>query len=113
METVALIGGKSGELIDPHIKSEVVWRISGRTLTREETLSSSESISFRRWWLAVPTNASRSKVAFNKGQRIDSFESNSGMFNVSAKADWKFEVSLFAPGNAGSEEARASPYRCI
>ena len=34
----ALIGGKAGELVDPHITSEVVWRLDGATLVRDETL---------------------------------------------------------------------------
>src|SRR6185503_19450808 len=58
----ALIGGKPGQLVDPHITSTVVWRVDGNTLKREESLLSSESVYVRRWWFAVPTTASRQKV---------------------------------------------------
>src|SRR5438270_8138455 len=34
----ALVGSKAGELVDPHITSEVVWQLSGTTLTRDERL---------------------------------------------------------------------------
>jgi hypothetical protein len=96
----AVIGGKAGEFTDPHLTSEVVWRIQGATLTREETLKSTESISVRRWWIAVPTTASRSEVEYSQGQRWDSFESNEGTLTVAATADWPLRVSLLATGDS-------------
>jgi hypothetical protein len=92
----AQLGAKPGQLVDPHIKSEVVWRLSGNTLTREETLESSEAVSLRRWWVAVPTTAAHHEVQFTNGQRLDRFESSTGALEVSAMADWPLKVSLLA-----------------
>jgi hypothetical protein len=95
----AVVGGKAGEFTDPHLTSEVVWRIQGTTLTRVETLKSNESIDVRRWWIAVPSTASRSEVQYSQGQRWDSFESNEGTLMVAAAADWPLRVSLPAMGD--------------
>ena len=43
------------KLQDVGLTSEVVWRIEKGTLIREETLSSKQPVSIRRWRLAVPT----------------------------------------------------------
>jgi hypothetical protein len=49
----ALLGSKSGEVVDPRITSEVIWRLEGSKLTRDETLKSTEPITIRRWWIAL------------------------------------------------------------
>jgi hypothetical protein len=92
----AQIGGKAGQLVDPHIKSEVVWRLNGATITREETLESSEAVTLRRWWVAVPTTATHHEVLLTKGQRRDRFQTGEGALEVSATAAWPLNVSLRA-----------------
>jgi hypothetical protein len=96
----AIVGGKAGELTDPHLTSEVVWRIQGTTLTREETLKSNGSLNLRRWWIAMPTTASRSEVQYSQGQRWDRFESGEGTLMLSVTADWPLQVSLLAMGDS-------------
>lgn len=95
----AVVGGKAGQLEDPHITSEVVWRFEGGTLTREETLKSSADITLRRWWVSVPTTDARSEVSFEAGRRVDRFTSGEGALEVSASADWPLSVSLSAVGD--------------
>jgi len=51
----AVVGTKSGELADVGLTSEVVWRIENGWLVREETLSSKQPISIKRWRMAVPS----------------------------------------------------------
>ena len=94
----AVLGTKSGQLEDPHVTSEVVWRIEGSTLTREETLKSSADVTVKRWRVAVPTTAARSEVLFDRGRRRDRLVSDSGTLEVSATADWPLAVSLQAAG---------------
>jgi hypothetical protein len=94
----AVVGTKSGQLEDPHVTSEVVWRIEGSTLTREETLKSSADVTFKRWRVAVPTTAARSEVLFDGGGRRDRLVSDAGTLEVSATADWPLAVSLQAAG---------------
>lgn len=96
----AIIGGKAGQLVDPHLTSEVVWRLDGTTLTRDETLSSSEPLTLRRWWVAVPTTAARTEVNFENGRRWDRLQVDEGALDVSATADWPLSVSLLATGNS-------------
>ncbi|HYJ48197.1 MAG TPA: hypothetical protein VEV81_16410, partial [Pyrinomonadaceae bacterium] len=96
----AVLGGKAGQLFDPHITSEVVWRIQGSTLTRDESLKSSAAVNVRRWWVAVPTTFPRVGVEFAHGQRLDRFESSDSTLSTTATADWPLEVSLLATGNS-------------
>ena len=96
----ALVGGKPGQFVDPHISSEVVWSFDGDTLTREEVLVATEKIMVRRWWFAVPMKADRSEVTTREGQRWDRFEGSEGNLSVAAKADWPLTVSLLATGDS-------------
>src|SRR6267378_4236708 len=78
----ALVGSRPGQLVDPHITSEVVWRLDGATLTRDETLKSTEPISIRRWWVAVPTTGGRNEMLLAGTQRWDSFHSRESSLAV-------------------------------
>ena len=44
----ALVGGKTGNLIEPGFIVSITWRIDGTTLTRTETLTATEDVSIRR-----------------------------------------------------------------
>jgi hypothetical protein len=92
----AVIGGKAGELADPRITSEVVWRLEGRTLTRDETLKSTEALVLKHWWIAVPTTASADQVEFKSGQRWDRMKFGESTLSVAATADWPLMISLKA-----------------
>jgi len=95
----AVIGGKAGELVDPHITAEVVWRFEGRTLTRDETLKSTEIVRVRRWWVAVPVTAATDEVEFKSGQRWDRMKVGETMLSSNATADWPLMISLKAAGD--------------
>ena len=69
----ALVGSKAGQLVDPHITSEVVWRLDGATLTRDETFRSTETVTIRRWWVAVPTTAERSEMLAGRTAALGHF----------------------------------------
>jgi hypothetical protein len=96
----AVIGGKAGQLVDPHFTSEVVWRLDGTTLTRDETLMTSEPVTLKRWWVGVPTTATQSEVAISHEQRWDIFRSDTGTLKVAAKASWPLNISLMATGDS-------------
>jgi len=96
----ALINGKAGELVDPHITSEVVWRISDAALLRDETLRSTEATILRRWWVAVPSTAARTEVSFTDGQRWDRFADSDGALSVTVNADWPLTVYSSATGDS-------------
>jgi len=101
----ALLGGKSGQLVDPHITSEVYWHLSGTTLTRKETLKSSEPLTIHRWWLAVPSTAALNEWSVAGSRPLAKFivDHDQASLSVTALADWPLKISLLATGdNAGA-----------
>ncbi len=95
----AVIGSKPGQLVDPHITSEVVWRLERGSLMRDETLKSTVAVTVKRWWVAVPTTASTTQVDFKSGQRWDRMRVGESTLSVAAKADWPLMISLRATGD--------------
>ncbi len=65
----AVVGSKSAEFAEPHITAAVVWRLEGQTLTRDETLRSTEAVTVKRWWVAVPATALTDQMEYRTGQR--------------------------------------------
>ncbi len=97
----ALTGSKSGELVDPHLTSEVVFRLDGTTLKREETLTASEPLTIRRWWMAIPTTARRYVQPAADGQKWMRLESADGILEIASPvADWTIAESLMATGDS-------------
>jgi len=96
----AIIGGKSGEWLPIGLTSEVVWRITSGTLTREETVSGNEPVSIRRWQLAVPTTYGKVETETTQANRVEKFSSTSGSLAVML-TDASFPVveSIVATGN--------------
>jgi hypothetical protein len=98
----ALVGSKSGQLVDPHLTSEVSWHLEGSILTRDETLKSTEPITIRRWWVAVPSTAAHNESSLVDGRRTDHFAFGQDRMDLSftARADWSLETSLLATGDS-------------
>jgi len=94
------VGSKSGERFDIGITSEVNWRINGDKLERTETLTAGREIKIKRWWVAVPTTADRSRIDTNGDKRTDIFEGVDGILKVTANADWPMAASLEASGDS-------------
>jgi hypothetical protein len=95
----ALLDKKAGEFIEPHISSEVVWRIDGSTLTRDETLRSDQDITLYRWWVAVPSTLNRVMQSAGSERQDLLMDENSGLL-VTVKADWPVDVSSWVPGDS-------------
>src|ERR1041384_1549547 len=97
----AVVGTPSGKLRDVGLTSEVVWRIENRTLVREETLSSKQAVSIRRWRLAVPTTHDQVETNVVTGVRVDSFRSDKGSLDVGlVSASFPVKTSILAMGNS-------------
>lgn len=95
-----LIGSKSGERFDIGITSQVTWRLLPGQLERIETLTANKNLKIKRWWVAVPTTADRSRIEMSGGNRSDVFQGREGTLKLTANADWKFGVSLEAAGDS-------------
>lgn len=97
----ALVGSKSGQLVDPNITSEVSWRLSGTTLTRNETLRSTKAIEIRHWWVAVPSTAALNEWSFTGSRPMANFivDQDRVALSVTASSDWPLKMSLLATGD--------------
>ncbi len=98
----ALVGGKSAEFVDPHITSEVNWRLEGSKLTRDETLKSTQPITIRRWWIAVPSTGPHNESSMFTGRRTNrfAFGKERTELSVTGWADWPLKTYLWAAGDA-------------
>src|SRR5437763_14558884 len=104
-----VVGGKAGQLEDPRVTSEVVWRIEDQTLTREESLKSTEDLTLRRWWVALPTTAARNEILFDNGQRRDRCTAGSGALEMSASAGSRRWVPRWATGSGAPSRGAPGP----
>ena len=105
----AVVGSKPGELFDPHITSEVVWQLNDKTLTREETLTSTEPLTLRHWWVVAPTVSSTASAEMSGGQRWDRMKFGESTLSISASADWPLSISLKATANDPSGRGARGP----
>jgi hypothetical protein len=97
----AVVGTPAGKVHDVGLRSEVVWRFEKGTLTREETLSSKQPVSIRRWRLAVPTTHDRVETETLAGTRVDRFNSARGTLAVKlSDANFPLKTAIIATGNS-------------
>ena len=94
----AVVGTPSGKVSDVGLTSEVVWRIEKGTLVREETLSSKQPVSIRRWRMAIPTTHSNFDMEMLK-RGLVRFQSSKGILDVIFGADFAVQANLFATGD--------------
>ena len=78
----AIIGRKAGEWSDVGLTSEVVWRIENGMISREETLSSEQTVTVKSWKLIVPSSYGQIETEINPEARTDRFTSNASMLAV-------------------------------
>ena len=94
----AVVGTPSGKLQDVGLTSEVYWHIDNGTLIREETLSSKQPVTIKRWWLAVPTTYDHVETETTKAVR---FSSAQGALEVSiSDANFPVQSSILATGDS-------------
>lgn len=92
----AVVGTKSGELQEVGLTTEVVWRIENGMLVREETLSSKQPVTIKRWRMAVPST--HDKVENTDGK--SKFSSSAGSLEVEMSGtNFNPRASIVAAGN--------------
>ena len=97
----AVVGTPSAKVQDVGLTSEVVWRIESGTLTREETLSSKQPVTIRRWRLAVPTMHDQLDTQTVAGMRVDHFSSAKGTLDVQVTdVNFPVKTTIMATGNS-------------
>jgi len=105
----AVVGSPPGQLVDPHITSEVVWRIDGSELTREETIKSEQDVTLKRWWVAVPSTATNASVQLAGGQRQDRLWNANEELLVQFHSDWPVDIFLWSPGDSALGRGARKP----
>ena len=95
----AVVGKQSGKVEDVGLISEVVWRLDKGTLTKDETVTSKEAVSVKRWWLAIPSTHNNFDMDTLK-QAILRFKSSKGALDVVFGADFPVKASLVSAGDA-------------
>jgi hypothetical protein len=97
----AVLGGKSGELLDAGLTTEVVWHIDKNTLTREETTTAEQPVNIRRWWLTVPSSYADVETEFDHNQRLDRFTSGNARLEVRMiSASFPMTTRILATGDS-------------
>ena len=97
----ALVGARAGQLVDPGVTSEVVWRIKDATVTREETLTARQPVNIRRWRLVVPSSYAKVETETVDGIRTDRFSSSEGNLEVRLlESSFPVAASITASGNS-------------
>ena len=97
----AVVGTPAGKVQDVGLTSDVVWAIENGTLIREETLSSRQPVSIRRWRLAVPTTFDQLETDVVNGVRVDRFKSEKGSLDVSlVSASFPVKTTILATGSS-------------
>jgi hypothetical protein len=94
----AVVGTPPGKVEDVGLTSEVVWRIEKGTLVREETLSSKQPVSIRRWRLAIPSTHNNFDMEMLK-RALVRFRSAKGALDVTFGADFPVQASMLATGD--------------
>jgi len=94
----AIVGTPAGKVQDVGLTSEVVWRIEDGTLTREETLSSKQSVGIRRWRMAIPSTYNNIDMEMLKRGSVR-FKSPKGALDVTFGADFPVEATVVAAGD--------------
>jgi len=96
----AVLGQKSGELVDVGLTSEVLWTITNNNLIREEILTSKQPLTVRRWRLAVPSTYANVETVSNSKVRVDRFTSDNGNLEVKMlDATFPMSSKVFATGD--------------
>ncbi len=96
----AVVGAPAGKVENVGLTSEVVWRIEGNSLTREETLSSSKPVNISFWSLAVPTSHETVNLDLLKEVGRVRFDSLAGALDVRMfDANFQMEESIISTGN--------------
>ncbi len=96
----AVVGTPSGKVQDVGLSLKSCGAIENGTLTREETLSSKQGVSIRRWWLAVPSTYDQVETDMINGVRVDRFRSAKGTLEVRMiDANFALKTSIVASGD--------------
>jgi hypothetical protein len=91
----AVLGTRSGQLVDPGLTSEVHWTLGDGMLTRAETLTARAPVTIRSWRVVMPTNATTA-IDEPRGTRITG---SGAPLAIGVETPWTIESSIVATGN--------------
>jgi hypothetical protein len=98
---LAVVTGKSGQFVDVGLRAEIVWRIENGTLSRVETLTSTQAVSIKHWQLVVPSSYANVQTETTNGQRSDLFSADGNSLDIRLIGPTvPVATSIFATGNS-------------
>lgn len=105
-----VVGGKGNEHINPNLMTVVTWKIQGGSLTRSETISASEPVRIRSFWVVVPSTGISCATHFADALRTDRCDSPEGSWEATVnRSDRPFQVSLRATGDTALGRGNLGP----
>jgi hypothetical protein len=97
----SVVAGKANAHTSPGLTTVVTWKILGDSLIRTETISASEPLRVRRFWVVVPSTGDACVTHFTGRLRTDHCDSPEGSWEATVKtSDWPLQVSLRATGDS-------------
>jgi hypothetical protein len=97
----AVVGTKSGELVNVGLVCDVIWRIKGNKFVREETLTATQPIQIRQWRLSLPTTHTAAGTKGTKTRRFDKFVSAAGVLEAEMQeATFPVNTSIATVGDS-------------
>ena len=106
--------GQAEHLADAGLTSEVAWALSGDTLVRRETISSTNTIIIRHFSVVFPSTANSVSTRLENGQRVDRFTGSNATLEFSAASrNVTFNESLQATGNSAMGKGTRGPIPLI
>lgn len=90
-----LVGGKTGNLIEPGFTVSITWRIDGATLTRTETLTAARDISIRRLSFLLSSTA----IAYTNRASTIRLSGADGVLEATTSGDLQMRSAIRTVGD--------------
>ena len=105
-----VVGTKAGQTVDPGLVTEIVWSVSGDTLTRSERISAAKPVLIKRFWVTIPSTGTEAFTAIEGSRREDTLQGDEGSLRISVEhSSFPMKVWLQATGNLPAGKGSRGP----
>jgi hypothetical protein len=105
-----VVGSKAGQTVDPGLLTEIVWSVSGDTLTRSERISAAKPVLIKRFWVTIPSTGTEAFTAIEGTRREDTLQGDEGSLRISVEhRSFPMKVWLQATGNLPAGKGSRGP----
>jgi len=97
----AIVGAKPGQPQDVGLTSKVTWRVEGNRLLRTESISLSQPVKVRKFWVIVPSTCDHVSTHTSNGETIADFSDDDVMLKATISSpDIPLHFEIVATGNS-------------